>query len=53
MRQDQIVPSFIKENDTNVAKNQGSPKSLENQFWLALILIFVVERYLTFRNNLS
>jgi hypothetical protein len=53
MRQEQIVPSFIKENDTNAAKNQGSQKSLENQFWLALISIFVVERYLTFRNNLS
>jgi hypothetical protein len=53
VRQDQIVPSLKKESDTNAAKNQESQKSLENQFWLALISIFVVERYLTFRNNLS
>ena len=53
VRQDQIVPSLKKESDTNAAKNQESQKSLENQFWLALISIFVLERCLTFRNNLS
>ncbi len=53
VRQDQIVPNFIKESDTYGVKNQESQKSLENQFWLALISIFVLERYLTFRNNLS
>lgn len=53
VKQDQIVPNFIKESDTYGVKNQESQKSLENQFWLALISIFVLERYLTFRNNLS
>lgn len=53
VRQDQIVPNFIKESDTYGVKNQESQKSLENQFWLALISIFVLERCLTFRNNLS
>ena len=53
VRQDQIVPNFIKESDTYGVKNQESQKSLENQFWLALISIFILERYLTFRNNLS
>jgi len=53
VRQDQIVPNFIKESDTYAVKNQESQKSLKNQFWLALISIFVLERYLTFRNNLS
>ena len=53
VRQDQIAPNFIKESDTYAVKNQERKKSLENQFWLALISIFVLERYLTFRNNLN
>ena len=53
VRQNQIAPSFIKESGKASAKNTESQKSLKNQFWLALISIFVLERYLTFRNNLS
>lgn len=48
----QIEPAFIKENDRPSDKNPESQKSLKDQFWLALILIFALERYLTFRNNL-
>jgi hypothetical protein len=48
----QFAPVFIKENNRAFDKNQESQKNLKNQFWLALILIFALERYLTFRNNL-
>ena len=53
VRQDQIAPSFIQESGKASAQNTESPKSLKNQFWFALISIFALERYLTFRNNLS
>lgn len=49
----QIAPTYIKENDRPSNKNPESQKSLKDQFWLALILIFALERYLTFRNNLN
>ena len=48
----QIEPTFIKENDRPSDKKPESQKSLKDQFWLALILTFALERYLTFRNNL-
>jgi hypothetical protein len=48
----QTAPVLIKENNRPSDKNQESQKNLKNQFWLALILTFAIERYLTFRNNL-
>ena len=53
VRQNQIAPSFIQESGKASAQNTESPKSLKDQFWFALISIFALERYLTFRNNLS
>ncbi len=50
--QAQMEPTFIKENDRPSGKNPDKQKSLKDQFWLALISIFALERYLTFRNNL-
>jgi hypothetical protein len=50
--QAQIAPALINENTRPSDKNPERQKSLKEQFWLALILIFALERYLTFRNNL-
>jgi hypothetical protein len=52
VRQAQIDPDFLKGSDESSGKNPESQKSLKDPFWLALILIVVLERYLTFRNNL-
>ena len=50
--QTQIAATFLKESAQPSDKNMKSQKSLKDQFWLALVLIFLLERYLTFRNNL-
>jgi len=52
VRQDQIFPALIKGSDESTGKDMESQKSLKDQFWIALILIFALERYLTFRDNL-
>ena len=50
--QRQIKPVFINDNAQPSDKNPASQKSLKDQFWLALVVIFLLERYLAFRNNL-
>lgn len=49
----QMSPIYIKEEKVNLDQKSSNGKSLEEQFWLALILIFMLERYLSFRNNLA
>lgn len=49
---DQMLPLFTNDNKSSSDKNQSKETSVENQFWLALILVFMAERYLTFRKNL-
>jgi len=52
VRQAQIIPDLIKGSDESTGKDMDSQKSLKDQFWIALILIFALERYITFRDNL-
>lgn len=47
----QMFPSYVAKRIDSSEKNKSNTSDLENQFWLTLILIFMLERYLTFRNN--
>ena len=49
----QMLPIFISQKEALADKKPSNSTDLENQFWLALILIFMLERYLSFRNNLA
>ncbi|WP_395627552.1 hypothetical protein, partial [Daejeonella sp.] len=48
----QMAPLFLNRSKSFTNKSQSKEKSLENQFWLAFILIFMTERFLTFKKNL-
>lgn len=49
---DQMSPLFLNASKSSSDKNPSKETNVENQFWLAFILIFMAERYLTFRKNL-
>ena len=48
----QMLPIFISQKKALSDKKPSNTTDLANQFWLALILIFMLERYLSFKNNL-
>lgn len=47
----QMSPIYTQGEKANLDQKSSNGKSLEEQFWLALILIFMLERYLSFKNN--
>ncbi|WP_395803718.1 BatA domain-containing protein [Daejeonella sp.] len=48
----QMLPIFTNQKKALLDKKPSNTTDLANHFWLALILIFMLERYLSFKNNL-
>ncbi len=47
----QMGPIFFNGDKPLAGQKVSNVKELENQFWLALILVFILERYVSFRKN--
>lgn len=49
--QSQIIPAFSKVNNEPEKKDKDGKRDPKDQFWTALVAVFLLERYLSFRQN--
>jgi hypothetical protein len=47
----QMAPIFINGKKSLSGNKTSTIKKLDNQFWLTLILVFMLERYLSYRKH--